>query len=196
MRRRWCEAAMTAKDWVTLGLSLAALVLSVINFRRTTRTNERQYALSFTQDVARWAGEGLELFREIEAAGRRLGKEENAKWHEELLPRVHSLLNRGALLFPGTISYDEQIEASHPVLSIVAEFVNTVEKNRRWLAYNDRHGSFVPGIYSPVREKFLMSIQDEIRVGLRYQLASAAMAPKTEAGELFVRAMTAGRKNS
>ncbi len=168
------------KDVMAIVVSTAALTLAVINFVRTSRISDRQFALTFTQDVNKWAGEVMQLFKDIHLIiAEDLTREQLRFKITEICHKLSVTWDQGRFLFPNIEVRHNQSEKEtayrgvrHPVIEVVADFHDQLTISLKQVdEMIDDDDRLVDEVYVRIRRMFVSEVQSAIGTRRRFKLA-------------------------
>ena len=165
--------------------TIAAILLSIFNFRRTQRISDRQYAQAFSQDAYKWAGDVMQVFLDIYSIfGLPGGTPGIPSKLGSTIPRLSVLLDQGRFLFPNT---DDVVEGdihkeeafrghSHPILDPLASVCKQIELFivQDYDFGMQQHAGVESEKLRALQRLFVTEVQKVIKTRLRFKLAQAA----------------------
>jgi hypothetical protein len=133
-------------------VAVAAFVLAVVNFVRTSKVSDRQYTLQFTQDVSKWVADILETFMIVRSI--KDGQHDDQSAYQALSQAYRKLgvsVDQGFLLFSGK-EHDVQRQAQMFYLNLRRD-VLALRKSTKPLE------EFSRTKYTRMRREFVREVQ-------------------------------------
>jgi hypothetical protein len=160
-------------------IATAALVLSVVNFVRTSRVSDRQYALSFSEDIRKWASDViLELSKAIEATSLDYKDSVDLVSLRKCFWTFRRLYHFGVMLLttPKFIGSDLGFNAHH-LLKKVDDMAQKCTEIKIWIENEQLSlADDQTGFFSVSQASFAEDVEKFLKSERRYAAATAALS--------------------
>lgn len=114
-------------------------------------------------------------------------RDQNRKWMGEARLVASSLLEKGALLFPGRLTYILTETSDHAVLAVLQKLLLVLTDDRHAL-FSDAEAQVTAEEYGKLRQAFLDAVRAELQVDLRYREAARALRRGPDSGLVVAKA--------